>query len=280
VKQIAIGYLKCFLPAAQRWWKHKHSNDAASLAFYSLISLVPILITSVWVTSLVIDESVVRRIVITETERVAGDSISTYIAKILSPDARSSHSNFSPIIAAAFTFFAATKMLIELRNSFDKVFGKPTTKAKFFHSAISRFISFSVIIGFGFIIVSSLLIETLMKLLLNALEDKTWLQYIYSCLTPLVTFTGVVLLTAYIMQVLPNKKPKIKPALIGAVLFATMLLGLKYLVFLIIKHSEMSSYNGSAATLVLVLFWVYFTMQALLYCAEYTAELNHKSEPS
>ena len=45
----------CIFPAAKKWWRDRHADDAAALAFYSLISLVPLLVISVWVASLLVD---------------------------------------------------------------------------------------------------------------------------------------------------------------------------------------------------------------------------------
>ncbi|MBT8044173.1 MAG: hypothetical protein KJO79_04410, partial [Verrucomicrobiae bacterium] len=52
--------------SAVKWWRHKHADEAAALAFYSLISLVPILLVGISIASIFVDEETATRILLTE----------------------------------------------------------------------------------------------------------------------------------------------------------------------------------------------------------------------
>ncbi len=79
--------------------------------------------------------------------------------------------------------------------------------------------------------------------------------------------------TAVAMRWLPARAPKFREALVGGVVSALLLVGLKIGLAQFLKHTDVGSFYGSALTLVLVLFWIYFAMQAFLYGSELAAEL-------
>lgn len=280
MKKLGHTYLPAFYPAAKKWWKDRHADDAAALAFYSLISLVPLLLVSVFVASFVVKEEVAKQIIIEETNRVAGKSIAEYFASMLHSDVNWAGSGLSPIFAGLIILFSATKMLSELRKSLAKVFGKKeeAKKKKIYSSVISRLVSVSMLVSLGIIVVSAVAIETIIGILTKALPDASLWVSIASWLSPIASFAGVTLLAALTMRWLPEKRPKMSEALAGGIVSAILLILLKYGVTITITHTDIGSYYGSAFTLVMVLFWVYFTMQVFLYGAEYAAELARRKQ--
>ena len=138
MKKKVLLYLKCFIPAAKKWWKDKHADDAAALAFYSLISLVPLLLISVYIASIVVDEETAKRIIVAETDRVAGKSIGQYIAGMLHSEIKFAGSSYSPFIGVFLIIFSSTKMVSELRHSLAKVFGTREKKRKRLQSVYDR----------------------------------------------------------------------------------------------------------------------------------------------
>lgn len=276
MKQKALHYLQCLLPAAKKWWKDKHADDAAALAFYSLISLVPLLFVSIYLASMVVDEETAKRILISETDRVAGKSIGKYIATILHNDIKWTGSSLSPIIGGLLILFSATKMVSELRNSLGKVFGRSKKPKKVYAGVISRLVSISIVLTLGGVIVSAVAVETILNLLMKNLPDQSILLRIASGLTPITSIVGVIILATLTMRWLPERRPKLKEACAGGVICALLLVILKVAITQTLKHTDIGGYYGSAFTLVLVLFWVYFTMQVFLYGAEYAAELTRR----
>ena len=75
------------------------------------------------------------------------------------------------------------------------------------------------------------------------------------------------------MRWLPARPPKFVEALVGGCASAALLVGLKVGLAQFLKHTDVGNFYGSALTLVLVLFWIYFAMQAFLYGSELAAEL-------
>lgn len=263
------------LRAAKMWWRHKHADEAAALAFYSLISLVPILIIGIFIASLIVDEKTATHILLSETHRVAGSNVGGYFAQILKSDISLAGSSASPVIGILFLFFSATKVIAELRKSLGKVFGVPRRKGKKAALAelIGRLAAVVMLLILGVFIASAVIFETLMGVIVNSLQDSPFLLRVATAVSPMLSFVAMMLLAAVAMRWLPARPPKFKEALIGGGVSALLLVGLKIGLAKFLQHSDIGSFYGSAVTLVLVLFWIYFAMQVFLYGAELAAEL-------
>jgi len=261
--------------AGHMWWRHKHADEAAALAFYSLISLVPILLVGIFIASIFVDEKTATDILLAETHRVAGSSVGTYFAQILQSDVRSVDAGASPMIGLFFLFYSATKMIAELRKSLGKVFGVPRRKGRkaAFAGVIGRLASLAMLLILGVFIASAVIFETMAALFLNSVDNYSWVMKVATGLAPVLSFCGMTLLSAVAMRWLPVRPPHFKEALIGGAVSAALLLLLKIGLAKFLAYSQFGSIYGSAMTLVLVLFWIYFAMQVFLFGAELAAVL-------
>lgn len=261
--------------AAAKWWRHKHADEAAALAFYSLISLVPILLVGISIASIFVDEETATRILVTEADRVAGATVGGYFAQILKNDIHWVGSGISPVIGGLFLFFAATKVIAELRKSLGKVFGSPRSKGKkaAIAGVIGRLAAMVMLLLLGVFIASAVIFETMMGVIVSSLNDSPLLLRMATAISPLLSFGAMVFLAAVAMRWLPARPPKFYEALIGGTVSAVLLVGLKIGLAQFLKHTDVGSFYGSALTLVLVLFWIYFAMQAFLFGSELAAEL-------
>ncbi|MCP5537062.1 MAG: YihY/virulence factor BrkB family protein [Akkermansiaceae bacterium] len=261
--------------SASKWWRHKHADEAAALAFYSLISLVPILLVGISIASVFVDEETATRILLTEADRVAGPTVGGYFAQILKNEIHWVGSAVSPIIGGLLLFFAATKVIAELRKSLGKVFGVPRKKGRKAAIAglVGRLAAMLMLLLLGVFIASAVIFETMMGVIVSSLNDSPLLLRMATAVSPMLSFGAMVFLAAVAMRWLPARPPKFSEALIGGGVSALLLVGLKIGLAQFLKHTDVGSFYGSALTLVLVLFWIYFAMQAFLYGSELAAEL-------
>lgn len=257
------------------WWKHEHADTAASLAFYSLISLVPILITGISVAAWLVDEETAKRSLLEGTNNIAGSNVANYFASLLGQNIRWVGSGFSPILGGLLLLYAATKVIAELRRCLGTIFGSDefTGKKRALETLTDRGVAFVLLLFLGGFIACSVIVETMLRVALSAAEGGEILIWITTVIAPILTFFAMVLLAAVAMRWLPQRPPKFSEALRGGIVSAILLVILKLGLAMVLKHANVGSYYGSAITLVLVLFWIYFAMQAFLFGAEYVAEL-------
>ena len=275
-----LGFIKLWAirlgKAASKWWHHKHADEAAALAFYSLISLVPILLVGITIASVFVDQQTATRILVEEADRVAGSTVAGYFAQMLQTDIKWVGSGISPIIGGLLLFFAATKVIAELRKSLGKVFGIPDKKKgkkAAIAGLIGRLASLVMLLVLGIFIASAVVFETIMGVIVSSVYDSPFLLQLATTVSPVLSFAATVFLAAIAMRWLPARPPKFKEALVGGAAGAILLVGLKVGLAQFLKHTDVGDFYGSALTLVLVLFWIYFAMQAFLYGSELAAEL-------
>jgi len=264
--------------AASKWWHHKHADEAAALAFYSLISLVPILLVGITIASVFVDQETATRILLAEADRVAGPTVGGYFAQILKTDIHWVGSGISPLIGGLLLFFAATKVIAELRKSLGKVFGASLKKGRkaAIASLLGRLAALLMLLVLGVFIASAVIFETIMGVVVSSVNDSPLLLKLAAAVSPVLSFCAMIVLAAVAMRWLPARPPKFKEALVGGFASAILLLGLKIGLAQFLKHTDVGSFYGSALTLVLVLFWIYFAMQAFLYGSELAAELANE----
>ena len=264
--------------AAAKWWHHKHADEAAALAFYSLISLVPILLVGITIASVFVDQETATRILVAEADRVAGATVGGYFAQILKTEIHWVGSGISPLIGGLLLFFAATKVIAELRKSLGKVFGASIKKGRKAAIAglLGRLAALLMLLVLGVFIASAVIFETIMGVIVSSVNDSPFLLKLAAAVSPVLSFCAMIVLAAVAMRWLPARPPKFKEALVGGFASAVLLVGLKIGLAQFLKHTDVGSFYGSALTLVLVLFWIYFAMQAFLYGSELAAELANE----
>jgi membrane protein len=257
------------------WWRHGHADSAAALAFYSLISLVPILITGVSVAAWLVDEETAKRSLLEGTSSIAGTSVANYFASLLGQNIRWFGSGFSPFLGAVFLVYAATKVIAEVRKRLGVIFGKDEDRVKkrAVESLASRGVSVALLLFLGIFIALAVVMEAMMGILLSAVEGSAFTVWMTKVVAPLITFLAMVFLAAISMRWLPQRPPRFTEALRGGIVSAFLLVVLKVALAMVLKYANLGSFYGSALALVLVLFWIYFAMQAFLFGAEYAAEL-------
>lgn len=258
------------------WWKRNHANEAAALAFYSLFSLIPILLIGLFVAAILVGKDTATSSLLEQTNRLTGFSTSDYLQQTLSRDLDWIGNKYSPIIGGLVLVFSATKVVNELRRALSNIFGNPKYKKRS-HKALSnllgRFISLAIILSLGVVIASSVIGESILNAIRAQLTDSTYLLGLTNYLSPLATFTAVAFLATIVMRWLPKRPPRLKEAIAGGVVCSILIIALKYGLMIFLRHANISNMFGGALTLVLLLLWIYFAMQVMLYGAEFSAIL-------
>ena len=279
------GFFKTIFKRLKHCWirshSQRHKQTAAALAFYSLISLVPILITGIYIASWLVDEQTAKDSLLDETTSVAGSNVADYFAELLNKDIQSTGNDLSPIIGGIFLIFSATKMLAELRKCLSRIFdrcqitetAKTKVKTKIILTIMNRGVSVVLLLFLGIFIASLVVMQAILGFLLNATSVVLPYSWVTNMSAPIFSFITVTIMCSIAIRWLPQTPPTFRIALRGGAVSAILLGILKIALTLMLQYGDVGSYFGSAVTLVLVLFWIYFAMQAFLFGAEYAAGL-------
>lgn len=266
-----------FIKAGHAWWIRNNATEAAALAFYSLFSLIPILIIGLFVASLLVGKEMATHNFFTQATEVTGFNVGDFLKQALSSDTTWFNNKYSPLLGGFILAFSATKVLNQLRKALSNIFGNPPPKKKsdaILSFITGRLISFLVIIALGFLIASSVISQSIINSILDYFPQSDYALTAFRFLSPLFTFVALVTLTSILMRGLPRKAPPLREAIIGSSICSILIMLLKYVLSLFLRHGNISDVFGGALTLVLILLWIYLAMQALLYSAEFTAALT------
>lgn len=246
---------------------------SASLSYYTIFALGPLLIIIISLAGFFFGRDAAEGRIYHQLNGVVGSSAAAQIQDIIKNIEHSHATTAGAIIGAVILVIGATGVFTEMQGSINFIWSvKAKPKKSWLKYLINRLISFSLVLGLGFLLLVSLIFNTL----LNLLSDRLIKIFPYYTVTLLqIINTAVLLLVitglfAVIFKVLPDAVISWRDALIGSALTAALFLLGKFLIGLYLGKSSLGITYGTAASIVIILSWVYYSASILYFGAEFT----------
>jgi membrane protein len=254
------------------WSRDKAPKLAAALAYYTVFSLAPLLIIAIGVASLVFEEEAVKGQLVGQLSGMFGSQGANMIQTAIQNSARHDSGILATIIGFVTLLLGATGVFGELQDSMNTIWDAKPKKTKGILGFLRvRLLSFTMILGVGFLLVVSLLasavISGLAKYMGGLLPGA---DFIWQIVQMIVSLGFTTALFAMIFRILPDLKIPWRDVIPGAALTAVIFEIGKFLIGLYLGKSSVASAYGAAGSLVVVLLWVYFAAQILFLGAEFT----------
>ncbi len=268
---------------------------AAAMAFYTMLSLAPLLLLVVTVASLVMGPDA-REQFVQQSEAVVGSQGAEELDELLSRgedqqvavEMKASVTEWvTQIASVALLIFSATGLVGQLQTSLNQVWGvePDPEQGGVKNFLIKRALSLAMILGIAFLLLVSMLLTTALGVVgdwvSQTLGIGTAAQYVLSEGATLLVIT---LLFAAMFKVLPDAEVPWRVTWVGALMTAVLFTAGKFLIGLYLGNKDMSSSYGQAGSLVLLLLWVYYSSMIFFFGAELTQVWAHrqgrKIEPS
>lgn len=257
------------------WSDDKAPRMGAALAYYSVFSITPLLVLAIGLGGLVFDQDVARKAILREIQTTVGEPAASTLETMIQKVQNDGHSIWATVVGAVTLLIGATGVFGELQDSLNTVWKvKPKENRTYWEIIRQRFLSFAVVLGTGFL----LLISLVATALLNSLG--LWLSErlpggteLWRWLNAVISFVSVTFLFALIFKMLPDVRLKWRQVWIGAATTALLFTLGKFAIGLYLGQSGTTSAFGAAASLVIILLWVYYSTQILLLGAEFTRVL-------
>lgn len=262
---------------------YEFSNDnalklSASLAYYTLFSLAPMLIIVIAVSSLWFGKEAAEGYLYTQFEDLLGTTGAIQLQEMISNAHFSGNTPLATIIGIATLVIGATGVFLEIQDSINSIWSiRAKPKRSWLKFIQNRLLSFSLIIGIGFLLLVSLVLSALLSVVYNFVNqhfgDVAWLSWIIS---NVINMAAVVLLFAIIFKVLPDATIHWRDVMVGAVLTALLFLLGKWMINYYLSRSSTLSVYGAAGAMVLIILWVYYSAAILYFGAEFTKVYANK----
>ena len=255
----------------QNWNAINAPRLGAALAYYTLLSLAPLLILSVTITSLAFRREIIQSGLIYQVEHLLGSSVANTVRAVLQ-HAQSTTGGIAGAVGILMLLVGASGVFLELRDSLDTVWGvKPRYGTGLLSLIRERAFAFLMILGTGVVLllffVLSAILDTPARFLLGFFSTDTWIAQSFTLGLSLVIMTFVF---ALIYRVLPDISLRWGDVWIGALVTAALFSVGKVLIAIYLANAGIGSPYAAAGSIVLFLTWVYYSAQIFLFGAEFT----------
>ncbi len=258
----------------EKWIADKAAKLGASLSFYTIFSLAPLLIIAISVAGLIFGENAARGEIVGQIKGLVGNEGAQVVQTALKNSSNQESGIISLIISMVTLAIGSTVVFVELQESLNMIWKvKPKPGRHLIKGLLKdRFQSFTLVVTTGFLLLVSLLISALLSALSNYVNEKLVPVPILllDIVNILISLGVIFLLFALIYKILPDVDIKWNDVWIGALVTALLFVAGKYLIGLYIGSSTLSSTYGAAGSLVVLLLWVYYSAQILFLGAEFT----------
>jgi membrane protein len=268
-------------------WSHDHAPRlGAALAYYTIFSIVPLLIIIIAIIGLVFGQEAAQSAIMDQISRLVGPQSAAAIKDMIQRADQPSTGIISTIIATITLLMGAAGFFGQLKDALNTVWGIAPKEGRGIWGFVKdNLLSFATVVGTAFLLLVSLVISTGLaavgKWFGNLLPLPEVVLQGCNLIFSLVVITA---LFALIFKVLPDAHIRWRDVWIGAALTAVLFTIGKFAIELYLGKSHIGSSYGAAGSLIVVLVWVYYSVQILLYGAEFTQVyanlMGHRIQPT
>lgn len=273
-KKINIkGILQILKESFHGFIDNKILKLSGALAYFTVFSLGPMLIVIIFFADIFYGRQAIEGSIYLQMKNFIGPAAALQIQEIIKNASLSGKTSFTAIIGFITLLIGATSVFSEIQDSINTIWNlKAKPKKGWLKILVNRLLSFSVVVGLGFLLLVSLIVTALLEALSNRLYHvfpniTVVVVYIVNLILTLIVTT---LLFAVIYKVLPDAKIKWKDVLIGSITTALLFMLGKFGITFYIGSSDIGSTYGTAGSLVVLLIWIYYSAIILYFGAEFT----------
>lgn len=246
---------------------------SASLSYYTIFAIGPLLVIVISLSAIFYGREAVQGRLYGQISGLIGSDAAVQVQEIIKKSQHANKGFIGTIIGTVILVIGATGIFTEIQDSINYIWSlRAKPKRGIIKYLINRLLSFSLIVSLGFLLLVSLVVSAL----LDVLSDRLTLYfphttvYIFYVLNIIIIFVIISVLFAIIFKVLPDGKIKWKDALTGAAFTAILFIIGKAGIGYYLGKSSLGATYGTAASVIIILTWVYYTSIILYFGAEFT----------
>jgi len=245
---------------------------SASLAYTTVFSMGPLLIVMIFFASFFFGREATEGKIFFQMQQFVGKDAASQLQTIIENASLSGKKTFAAAVGIVTLLIGSTAVFAEIQDSINSIWGlKVKTKKGLWKMLRNRFLSFSVVISLGFLLLVSLAIATFIEGLSDRLIARfpnIAVIFVY-LLNLVISFLVTSGLFAVIFKILPDATTKWKDVLPGAVASGVLFMLGKFAISFYVSKSNVGSTYGAAGSLVILLVWVYYSAIILYLGAEF-----------
>jgi membrane protein len=292
IKHFFIALYHLFIAAGKGFSEDRVTKLSAALAYYTIFSLTPLILIIIAAASIFFSNKINPGTeLFSQISGMVGQDAAKQLQGFVQNANLTGKSTIGLIIGVITLVVGATAIFIEIQDSINLIWKvKAVPKKGWKKMLTNRLLSFSLIISMGFLLLVSLVINSIVVALGSKLgelvtrsrigevipvADDTTTLLIY-VLNNAITIAAVTAVFTIIFKVLPDVELKWRTALVGAIFTAVLFIIGKYVIGIYIEKGNPGSAFGAASSIIVILLWIYYTSIILYFGAEFTQAYAEK----
>jgi len=265
------------------WQKDQAARLAAALAYYATFSLAPLLVLVLAIAGLVGGRDAAQGLVMAQVQDLVGEEGKEFVQSMIENAATTRTGVTASILGTVTLLLGALGAFNELQNALDRIWDvepKPITRwsLRVQRFIFKRLLSFSLVLGIGFLLLISLVISAALAALGEYLGRIPLLSELMLQILHLVISLGLItFLFAMIFKFIPDVEIRWRNVWLGAAITAILFTMGKTLIGIYLGQAEVGSTFGAAGSLAVLMIWIYYSSQILFLGAEFTQVFTKRS---
>lgn len=249
-------------------------QKGAALAYYTVFSILPIIIIITSLLGLFFGEQAVSGVIYEQLNGTLGRDAAMHLQSIV----KNQHINHNNVLTTAIGFatlaLSASGMVSQIHNAFNNIWNiKEKPKSSVLKYISKHLVSFAILVVLFFVLLVSTTLNSFLNKYAEGLHDAYELAFVYEHIVSLVVISFI---TGLMFKYLGDAKMHWKPAVLGGLFTGVLFVLGKSAIGLYIGHSHVSSTFGAASVLVLLMLWVYYTSQIIFLGASFVKIVSER----
>ena len=247
-------------------------RNAAALSYYTVFSLAPLLVIATAVAGLLLTQEDVKASVLAEIESLIGPKGREFVASGLEQVQSIGKSVWATALGIGVLLFGASGVFYQLKQALNAMWGVPVeSRGGVFRALRDRFLSFALVLGLGFLLLVSLLVNAVLHGFDNWLTSRlSFPPLVLQILNGTLGFLVITVLFSMIYKWLPDVTLTWKEVGFGALVTSTLFVAGKFVIGFYLGNAAISSTYGAAASVIVILLWANYSALTFLLGAEFT----------
>jgi membrane protein len=246
---------------------------SASLSYYTVFSIAPILIIIISIAGIFFGREAVQGQIFGQIRGLVGTDAAAQIQDMIGKTHRAGNNFVATIVSTIILVVGATGIFGEIQDSINSIWGlKSKPKRGIIKILLNRVISFSLIISLGFILMVSLVLSAFITAVserLGSVFPGSGVVFV-SVIDQVISFVVISFLFAVIFKFLPDARIKWRDVSKGALVTGLLFIIGRYLIGLYVAKTNVGNVYGAAGSIIIIMVWVYYTAVILYFGAEFT----------
>jgi membrane protein len=264
--------LRILVGTVQAWWDDNVPRMGASLAYYTLFAIAPILLVATGVAGLAFGAEAVRGELAGQIDQLVGREGGRAVQALVEGASRRDRGVLASVVGAVTFVLAATGAFLELQASLNEIWRvKPNPNLNLRGFITDRLRSFGLVLAIGFLLLVSLAVSAAIAAASAWLDRRMpGLPFVWNVVNLTLSVLATWALFTMLYAFLPDVRLLWQDVAVGALVTAILFTLGKQLIGLYLGQSATASSYGAAGSVVLLLLWVYYSAQIVLIGAEFT----------